>query len=370
MADTYQRVSCQKYVDHFSSERTQALASLADRTKIQAERLLVELFPLLRSYSYDKLSQKDFSLSRRVAASDRLRIALTYDLPSDEVSLEEIESFCYTPAVRDAVIDQILTRDLLDHFLEAVLQKIEPARVMDSHEFVFYLGKLVEKKQVNSSFQGFRSLFRMSMIDKIILLAENVLKLSVEHADDLTRLDIYVSDTSILTLGTHLLVRRLATREERKQQSEPEADKNLLQASDEPVLQHWLDTSMRTLCDQSFLQIADKWIVVRVLLSLKEGRDKLPELLQPYLDSDDKFDAIADVFVSSQTESAEGMSVNCSEELLSMLGDPETIRRKAKNRLRDPSVQSSMRLCAIYRSIVHEKKMYIGVSAETQEWDE
>lgn len=370
MADTYQRGICQEHLDQFADERTHAQKSLSAKTQAQAQRLLEELFPLLRTYPYDKLTQKEFSKSRRIAASDRLKIALTYDLPSDEVSLADIESFCDEPTSRDDVIERILARDLLDHFLEAVLQKIDPLSVPDQQDFVCFLGRLVENQQINSNFQGFRSLFSMATIDKIILLSEEVLTRPSDDTDDLDGLIVFVSNSSILSLGTHLLARRLTKREERAQQKESRAENDLIQASEEPVLQQWLETSVSSFRSQAFLGIADKWIVLRVLLALKEGREQLPELLRPYLDSNDSMDAIADVFIGNQTESTEGMSVACSNEYLAMLGDPETIRSKAESRLRDPSVQSNRKLCAIYKSIVYGKKFYIDETGQAQEWDE
>jgi hypothetical protein len=370
MADTYQRGSCQEHLDQFAVERTHAQKSLSAKTQAQAQRLLEELFPLLRTYPYDKLTQKEFSKSRRIAASDRLKIALTYDLPSDEVSLADIESFCDEPTSRDDVIERILARDLLDHFLEAVLQKIDPLSVPDQQDFVCFLGRLVENQQINSNFLGFRSLFSMATIDKIILLSEEVLTRPSDDSDDLDGLIVFASNSSILSLGTHLLARRLTKREERAQQKESRAEEDLIQASEEPVLQQWLETSVSSFRSQAFLGIADKWIILRVLLALKEGREQLPELLRPYLDSNDSMDAIADVFIGRQTDSTEGMSVACSNEYLAMLGDPEAIRSKAESRLRDPSVQSNRKLCAIYKSIVYGKKFYIDETGQAQEWDE
>jgi hypothetical protein len=364
--DTYQRDSCQEHLDQFANERSHAQKFLSAKTQAQAERLLEELFPLLRTYPYDKLIQKEFSKSRRIAASDRLKIALTYDLPSDEVSLADIESFCGEPTSRDDVIERILARDLLDHFIEAVLQKIDPLSVPDRQDFVFFLGRLVENRHINSNFQGFRSLFKMATIDKIILLSEKVLIRPSDDTDDLAGLIVFASNPSILSLGTHLLARRLTKREERTQQNDSKGEKDLIQASEEPVLQKWLETSVSTIRSQAFLGIADKWIVLRVLLSLKEGREQLPELLQPYLDSVESMDAIADVFIGSQAESMEGMSVACSNEYLSILGDPDIIRSKAENRLLDPSVQLNKKLCATYKSIVHGTIFYIDEAGRAQ----
>lgn len=366
---TYQSDTCQEHLDQFADERAHAQKSLTAKTQVQAQRLLEELFPLLRTYHYDKLTQKEFSKSRRIAASDRLKIALTYDLPSDEVSLADIKSFCYEPTSRDDVIERILARDLLDHFLEAVLQKIEPLSVADQQDFVCFLGRLVESKKINSNFQGFRSLLMIPTIDIIILLSEKVLRLS-DDTDDLAGLNVFVSDPATLSLGTHLLARRLTKREERAQQKEPKAENDLIQASEEPVLQQWLKTSVSSFRSQAFLGIADKLIVIRVLLALKEGREQLPELLRPYLDNNDSIDAIADVFMGDQTGSMEGMSVACSNNYLAKLGNSEIIRSKAKDRLRDPLVQSNRRLSAIYKSIVHEKKFYINETGQAQEWDE
>jgi hypothetical protein len=73
MADSYQRGSHQEHVDQLADERETVLKTLPDKTRIQTQRLLEVLFPLLRKYSYDKLGQQEFSKNRRIAANDRLK---------------------------------------------------------------------------------------------------------------------------------------------------------------------------------------------------------------------------------------------------------------------------------------------------------
>ena len=258
MADHYQRGSCQEHVKQFEDERNRSLEILPDKTKAQAQRLLEALFPLLRKYPYDKLSQEEFSKSRRIAASDRLRIALAYDLPSDEVSLADIESFCYKSTDRDEIIARILDRNLLDRFLTSVLQKINPLSVPDKQKFIFFLGKLVEDQRINSNFQESRLLLGMTTIGRIIRLSEAVLAATEDDVKGLAGLGVFVSNTLMLSLSTHLLFRRLK-REERSQQNEPRTEQDLIHASGDPVLQQWLETSVNTLHEQTFLGIADKF---------------------------------------------------------------------------------------------------------------
>ena len=370
MASSYQRVSHQDHVNEFADERANALKSLPPKTRIQAQKLLEDLFPLLRNYSYEKLSQQEFSKTRRIAASDRLRIALTYDLPSDEVSQNDIELFCCNPASRDDVISRVLARNLLDRFLEVTLQKIDPSKVPDRTDLIVFLGKLVEEQKINSRFQGFQSLFYMTTIDKIIRLSEAVLASSANNVGELSILGDFVSNPSIPSLTTHLLARLLAKREDSPQQSEVTSTETLIPASDEPILKQWLDTIVGILRGLTFQEVADKWIIVRTLLLLQEGHEQISHLLLPYIDSDQSIDAIADIFISNETDSTEGTSITCKDEYLGRLGDPVVIRARADSRLGDPLIQANKRLLAIYRSIVEQKKLCLENAEQEQDWDE
>lgn len=370
MSYSYQRGSHQEHVDQFADERASALKSLPDKTRIQAQRLLEDLFPLLRNYSYDKLSQQEFSKTKRIAANDRLRIALTYDLPSDEVSQADVHSFCCDPASRDGVISRVLDRNLLDRFLEVTLQKIDLSMVPDRIEFVAFLGKIVEDQKINSRFQGFRSFFYVSTIDKVIRLSETVLASSDNEADQLTALGDFVSNSSIPSLTTHLLARILAKREDRSLQGEITSPRSFLSASEDPVLKQWLDTTVGLLRDQAFAEIADRSIIVKTLLLLQEGCEQISDLLLPYINSDHSIDAIADIFISHETDSTEGSSIACGNEYLSQLCDLSIIHARAASRLSDPLVQANKRLLAIYRSIVQQQKFYIENAEQEQEWSE
>lgn len=370
IADSYQRASHQEHVNQFEDERASALESLPDKTRIQALRLLEDLFPLLRNYSYDKLGQQEFSKTRRIAASDRLRIALTYDLPSDEVSQADVQSFCCDPESRDVVISKVLARGLLGRFLDVTLQQIDPSRVADRTDFIVFLGKIVEEQKINSRFQGFQSLFYMPPIDKIIRLSEAALASSANNASELDVLGDFVSNPSIPSLTTHLLARLLAKRKHNPQQSEATSTETLLSVSDDPVLEQWLDTTVGILRSQTFANIADRSIIVQTLLSLQEGREQISDLLLPYINSDQSIDAVADIFISDETGSAEGTSIACKNEYLSRLGDPSVIRARAESRLGDPLIQANKRLLAIYRSIVQQRKFYIENAEQEQDWGE
>ena len=105
-------------------------------------------------------------------------------------------------------------------------------------------------------------------------------------------------------------------------------------------------------------------------MSLQEGREQIPDLLLPHINSDHSIDAIADIFISNETDSAEGTTVACKNEYLSKLGDPGTIRARAERRLSDPLVQANKRLVAIYKSIVQQQKINVENAEQEQEWSE
>jgi hypothetical protein len=187
---------------------------------------------------------------------------------------------------------------------------------------------------------------------------------------ELSVLSDLVSNPAILSLTTHLLARLLAKREERLQQSDITSPKTFIPASENPILKEWFDTAVNVLSSEAFAEIADKWIIVRILLSLQEGREQIPDLLLPHINSDYSIDAIAYIFIGNETDSTMGISVACNNEYLSKLGDPGIIRARAESRLSDPLVQANKRLFAIYKSIVQQQKIYVENAEQEQEWSE
>jgi hypothetical protein len=211
----------------------------------------------------------------------------------------------------------------------------------------------------------------MSTIDKIIQLSEVVLASLGDDGAELSVLSDLVSNPAILSLTTHLLARLLAKREERLQQSDITSPKTFIPASENPILKEWFDTAVNVLSSEAFAEIADKWIIVRILLSTQEGRDQIPDLLLPHINSDYSIDAIAYIFIGNETDSTMGISVACKNEYLSKLGEPGIIRARAESRLSDPLVQANKRLFAIYKSIVQQQKIYVeNVNLNIKKYEE
>jgi hypothetical protein len=259
---------------------------------------------------------------------------------------------------------------LLGRILELALQKIDLSAVPDKREFVVFLGTIVEDQQINGRFQGFRSLFYMSTIDKIIRLSEVVLASLGDEDDelsvlsDLSRTPPFFRWPRICWQGSSPSARKDYSRA----RSHPQRLSS--QHRENPVFKEWFDTAVNVLRSEAFAEIADKWIIMQILLSLQEGREQIPDLLLPHINSDDSIDAIADIIISNETDSAEGTTVACKSEYLRELGDPGIIRARADSRLSDPLVQANKRLVAIYKSIVQQQKIYVDNAEQEQEWSE
>jgi hypothetical protein len=352
MDDRYQRSHGQELVDQCAAERAKFLKDLDSKSQSALLRLLEELFPLIRSYPYDKRDQRGFSLQRRVASSQRLKVALSYDLPSDELAQQEIILFLTSPHERRGILDSVCEKNLLERLLERVLQEHSQTPIPDPSELVIFLGNIIEKQQLGNPLTGISSIFLMPPLKAIVLAADEILSSSC--IDDETALHNVVSNPSVLSLSAHLIARKYLSEQRGASEADSDSKPTLATIENSKTLAIWLDTTTAAFNDSSFLGVSDKLQVVHSLLAIKEGRARLPELLATYFESGESIDQVSDVFIRRSSITDEDSTidfVSCEKDYLSMLGDASSIRALAKQRLEELGDSASPKLKAIYSAV-------------------
>lgn len=106
------------------------------------------------------------------------------------------------------------------------------------------------------------------------------------------------SRSDILSLGAHLIAKHISRIRE---ESEDGASKDCPPASTakSKALEKWLEVCNYVSSNHLFYAVVDKWMMVRTLLSISEGKSALSSLITPDLESRDSFGQILGVFMGS-----------------------------------------------------------------------
>jgi predicted KAP-like P-loop ATPase len=96
-------------LEKHESERKKVLETVPKEERIYIKELIEKLFPLLDSGFSGGSRDMDYHYARgHIASPDRLRFALTFGLPSGEISSNLISEFLNDPDIREKVIEDLL----------------------------------------------------------------------------------------------------------------------------------------------------------------------------------------------------------------------------------------------------------------------
>lgn len=344
-----------------AAERARVLDALDDRLQARAKRLIERLFPLTRTEMYDRSDQKGYSQQKRIASSHRLKIALSYDLPSGEVSQKDVNRFLYEPNIRRELIEDLSGRGLLNRLMERVLEEQDNTTISDPRGLITVLGEVIESNNWSTINMGFQGLFKMSVLDLVVEIARG----AVNHLRESKETDLsnIFCDLAIPSLGAHLVAKEIS-------KTRMEGDKNnglsqlKVSAADHPLLGKWLDSVRTCFESRQFLDAADKWMIVRVAARIEEGRRDLSSMIMPLLKSNADFAKIIDIFIGNHRSSSDEESISCDDSYLSIIGDPSAIKNQAQMVLNDEDIILDNRSIAILKAII-EKRRFNLVTAES-----
>jgi predicted KAP-like P-loop ATPase len=365
MDDHLQISSSENFAERHAAERARALEKLEERYQARAQKLIELLFPFTRTTMYDRLDQRGYSQQKRVASSQRLKIALSYDLPSDEVSQRDINQFLYEPSKRGEIVELLSERGLLNRLMERVLQEQDDVTIADPRGLIKILGETIENNHWSTTRTGFRGLFKMSILDLVVKIAQGAAS-SIQDDEETDLSDIFC-DPAIPSLGAHLIAKEISKIRVRDNKLRDSSHFQVSQ-DDHPLLAKWLDSVRASLESRRFIDAADKWMIIRVVARIEEGRHNLSTMIAPLLKSNADFAKILDIFIGNHRTSSDEDSISCDDSYLSILGDPASIKRRAQELLNDDDIHRDPRSTAIIKSII-EKRRFSLITGEPVDED-
>ncbi|MBI5634361.1 MAG: hypothetical protein HZA15_12885 [Nitrospirae bacterium] len=352
--------SSEEHINKCTEERTRALEGVSVELRKPLLSLLENLFPILLEYG-PKHSQSYYAARGRIAATDRLVIAMTYGLPMKEVPLGLVKSFIESVDKRKALLTDICENKLLERFIELLQQFIQDIEVSNVEDLLLLLAELAESKYVNELKLKPKDFTRVRPIKQLLWLTEKLLAKKV-HDERVKILNLLVSDQRHMSLGTFILIYCLRQQGFYNVADKVGADQQWCTDVELTELQAvWLVSVEQFFLSKTLCTQHEKGNIIFLLARLDKVKAK--SYCEQLMGSDDDFDCLVSAFGESGRDSVKGRYSQIEEDFLETIGGAERIRTRARQRL-DSTKLISTELKAMLMSIITGKKYYLIDASE------
>lgn len=352
-------------IKKFQDDREKELEKIDQSERSYIEGLLKKLFPLLEGTGFGHLSQSEYSQEGRIASNDRIMIAISYGLPTEEVSTKDVKAFIEDPGQRAKLTDDYCTPEKLERLIDLIRQSLEKIMPKDPLEFIQHIGKVIELSEFNELEAKPRDMFTLEPIRQCWIIVKKVLQGQTKEKRKEIILAL-VGDELLISLTSYIVdecVRQHGwiTEEGKIPQEErwfEEAELNNLKDL-------WVNAVSKVFRNKVFLEISDKTHVFFLMKHI--ARESLQELISPLLISSEELDKFVQTFRRYGQDSTKGTFVKVEDDWLLAMGNISEIRKRARQRI-DEGIEDTA-LLAIYQSISTGKEFYtIDGSERESRW--
>jgi hypothetical protein len=349
------------YVARYKEERDTALNAVSPEDRAYVGDLVEKLFPLTADSSWGQHDQDYFRVHGRVAAVDRLMIALSFGLPAEEVSSQDVQTFVMTPEKRGEIIEAHIANRKVERFVELLRDAAKDLRAPDVAEFLLALGEIANDPRVGDLDEKRADVLGVSVTRQLRWATIDVLERS--SADErVGLLETICGVKGCLALATECLYVCLAQHGFYGQdRAVPETERLCNEETLERLKILWLDKVRAAFHDRSILEANGKAPAIFILARL--DADLANELVVPFLECDEDLDKIVKVFGGSGQDSVKGRFAHVSSDNLESFGGADLLKSRAKERLDAEPIEDA-ELTAIYRSILTGGKYYFIDASE------
>ncbi|MFQ5923266.1 MAG: P-loop NTPase fold protein [Anaerolineales bacterium] len=349
------------YVARYKEDRETAMSSVAPEDRKYMSDLVEKLFPLTSDSTWEHRDQDYFRTHGRVGATDRLMIALSFGLPSDEVSTQDVHTFINTPETRSELIEAHIISHKMERFVELLRDAVKTSRPPDGADFLLALGGIAEDPRIGDLDEQRLDVLGVSVTRQLWWVAAELLENS--PANERPGLLVALCGSGgRLALSTECLHACLAQHGfYGEQRSVPETERLCDAETLERLKKLWLDKVRTAFQDESILEANGKGPAIFLLRRL--DAELARELVAPFLRRDEDLDRIVKVFGVSGRDSHKGKYAHVSSDDLDSFGGSDLLKARAKERFAAGPIED-MELTAIYQSILTGNRYYLIDASE------
>lgn len=345
----------EEHVQSRVGERNGIFDELKEDEKKHWRDLINKLFPLTDEHGFHH-NQKYCSARGWIAATDRLMIALSYGMPSDEVPLTTVRSFLESDEDRDQILKSIIVSDKLERFIDHMRLLIDEIELSNQARFVSILSGLTEKEEVAKIDERQKDVLSTKLVKQIWWLLEARL----EKIDQAQRIEVIrglITNSEEFSLGTYGMVFLLRQHGFYDQNVAVAPDRQWCTEEElEDLKEAWKCTVKEAIDSGSFCSLNARGEIIFLLRRL--DADLARELVGAMIADNEKIDCVMFAFGESGSDSVKGRYSHVTNDVIESFGDVDEIRGRAQARL-DSKTPPDMPLEAVYKSIVTGKKIYL-----------
>ena len=348
---------------NYEEDRKKVLETVPKEERIYIKELIEKLFPLLCSGFSGGSRDMDYHYARgHVASPDRLRFALTFGLPSGEISTNLISEFINNSDIREKVINDLLADDKMERFIELLLRTIKHNKPSEPDHFISIIAKIASSNAIQTLQEKPRDMFKSGTVRQLWWISEITLEKLPPNARSKILLDLSKAPEfiSLSAFGLNFCLRQHGFYDEKDK-----IEKELRWVDDsqlEIFKTQWIDSVIKIISENAFFDVSDPTHVLFMLRSIEPK--KVKDFVEPLLKKDDDLDSFAKAIGRSGQDSNKGEYSKVNEEVLNSFGGVDKIRERVKLRL--VSGVEDVALNAIYNSILTGEGYYLIDNTKTR----
>lgn len=346
----------EKVLEKYENDRQKRLDAVSKEDRIYIKELIGNLFPLLGPGSGGYRDSDYHYACGHIASPDRLRFALTFGLPSGEISSNVITEFIQNSVMRHKTIAELLSSEKLERFIELLFRIIRHNEPSEPYHFIWSIAEIASSHPVKVLQEKQRDTLRFSPVRQLWKIAE--ITLEKMQPDERSRILIDLSENpefiSLATYALNYCFRQHGLHNEKDQVKEEIRWVNKEQL--EEIKKGWTDSVEKIVKKDAFYEISD---VTHVLLMLKSiDSVKIKEIVKYLIGKDEDLDSFARAIGHSGLDSIKGHYSHIQEDTLNAFGGTDMIRKRVKSRMK--SSIDDIALKAIYNSILTGEGYYLA----------
>lgn len=344
----------EEVIERHKDERIDRANQVPEEDRSYVIELTHTLFPMIGN-GFDRGST-DLDYARgRVASPDRLRLALTFGMPSGEIPTQVISSFLTDRGGRESIIKGLSTDNETERFVELMLRSVEHRPPSDPPHFVLSIAKLSIHPALARLQEKPRDMIESGPFRKLWWATRSVIKQLSPDDRTSTILDL-MGNPEFLSLAAHVLSFCLRQHQP-SDQEEPSAKGKpwLTEADLAEAKDRWVKSAIKVSKNGKLLDTGDNVRVLFTLLAVNATKTKT--IMKSLLKQDEALDKLARTIGRTGQDSVKGEYSKVKSETLDALGGTDLIRKRVKKRLQSHIEETS--LTAIYNSILTGEGYYL-----------
>lgn len=343
----------EEVIEKYKEERIARINQVPEEDRLYIRELTNALFPLVGD-GFRGSTDSDYHYIRgHVASPDRLRLALTYGLPSGEIPTQLIYRFLIDRENRESIIEGLSTDEEAGRFVELVVRSIRHSKPDDPHNFVLSIAKLSTLPAMARLEEKPRDVLESGPYRQLWWIVRETLETLPPHNRASILMDL-VSEPEFLSLAAYTLKFCIG----QHQQSEEGKSTDVLWFTQNELTrlkERWVKSAEKLSKQGNLLDSGDNNCVLFLLLAI--NLQKAKKMIKSLLKDDEFLDKLARTIGRTGQDSIKGQYSKVNSATLDSLGGVELIRKRVKKRLQSHIEDTALK--AMYNSMLTGTGYYL-----------